>query len=61
MLKTVLLGCALVISAMTVAISSIVSARNTTTRVPLAQAFAAVIVAALGGGAIAAGFLLNFN
>lgn len=55
MWKLLLSGGSMVISGMAVAIASITEARRTTTGAPLAQAITAVIVAALGGGAIAAG------
>lgn len=61
MLKTLLIGSSLVMSGMALAVTSITLARSSTTRAPLAHAITAVVVAALGGGAIAAGLLSSIT
>lgn len=61
MLQAMLLGSSLVISGAAMAVTSIVQARNSTTRAPLVQVITAVVVAALGGGAIAAGLLSSIT
>ncbi len=57
LLYRLLIGVSMVISGMALAVTSITEARRSTTRAPLAQAISAVVVAALGGVAIAAGVI----